>query len=151
MSSRYTVALNATVYYAEIHSDYPLNTPVFSIRVYVSSTVGLLDLLISLSQTGEINNLFEFEGGDNDRITINIDNLVPVGGDHYVFDTSINLVQEPEFEEDEYPVNLDIDVGLVGLYSPDVAVQELSIAMGQILNTPGEPYRIVICWHSTCK
>ena len=137
--SGYTVAMNATVYFAEIYSDFPLNTPVFSIRVIVSSIDDLLDLFISLSQTGHINNLFEFEGGSNNRIGITTADLVS-NGDHYVFDVSINLVEDPatEFEESDYPVELDIDLSLVGLYFPDMAIQELSVAVGSIMNTPSE-------------
>ena len=139
MPSGYTVAMNATVYFAEIYSDFPLNTPVFSIRVIVSSIDDLLDLFISLSQTGHINNLFEFEGGSNNRIGITTADLVS-NGDHYVFDVSINLVEDPatEFEESDYPVELDIDLSLVGLYFPDMAIQELSVAVGSIMNTPSE-------------
>lgn len=136
--SSYTVALNATIYYAEIHSDYPVNTPVFNIRAFIHSINGLLDLLISLSQTGQINNIFEFEGSANDMISITTEDLVQEG-DHFVFDTSINLVQDPatEFDESDYPVTLNIDVSLVGLYLPNNAVQVISRAMGFILNAPG--------------
>ena len=131
------IALNATVYYADIFSDYPLNTPVFRIRAIVSSN-DHFNLFISLSQTAQINDIFEFDDStpDDDRIDIAVDDLIPLG-DVYVFDATINLVQDPSttFEESDYPVNLDIDISLVGLYPPSTALQRVSRATGVIRNS----------------
>ena len=136
------MALNATVYHANIHTDYPLNTPVFRIRAIIRSIDDLLDLSISLSQTGEINDIFEFAGGSvDDRIGITQADLVQEG-DQYVFDTVIVMVEDPVdvLGEITEPEELDIDVSLVGLFLPDQAVQEISQATGQIINAPGEGY-----------
>ena len=117
MSSDYAIALNATVYYAEIHTGQPLNTPVFRMRAFFGSTasIDIVTSSISLSQTGKINKLFEFEGGSNNRIG----DIVSIGDDHSVFDTSINLVQHPDtqFAESEYPVPLMIFISFDALLS----------------------------------
>ena len=109
------IALNATVYYADIHIDHPLNTPVFRIRAFFRSTANIHVARMSLSQTGQINKLFEFEGVTNNSNTIGIPvtgNNLDTVGDYRVFDTSINLVQHPntEFAETGYPVPLMIDI-----------------------------------------
>ena len=113
------IALNATVYYADIHIGHPLNTPVFIIRAFFRSTAHIDVASISLSQTGQINKLFEFEGVNNNSntIIIPVENLDTVG-DYRVFDTSINLVQHPdtEFAEAGYPVPLMIDIVFDVLY-----------------------------------
>ena len=115
MQSDSNIALNASVYYADIHIRHPLNTPVFRIRAFFRSIENIDIARISLSQTGQINKLFEFEGVTNNSNTIS----VPVTGnnldtldDYRVFDTSINLVQHPdtEFAETGYPVPLMIDI-----------------------------------------
>ena len=139
MPTSYDIALNATVYYAEILSDYPLNSSVFKIRVYFSSTVGLLDAHISLSQTGQINNLFEFEGGRYDTISVSTGDFISIG-DHSVFDTAINLVRRPGavFAESDYPVDLHISITLNTLFSPDVSPHRQSIGSGTIYLAPGE-------------
>ncbi|CAI8037839.1 Neurogenic locus notch homolog protein 1 [Geodia barretti] len=115
LPSDYAIALNATVYYAKIHIGQPLNTPVFRIRAFFNTTANIVTSSISLSQTGKINKLFEFEGGSNNRIG---DIVVPIA-DHSVFDTSINLVQHPDtqFGESEYPVPLMIVISLNALLS----------------------------------
>ena len=141
--SDYTLALNATVYYADIFSDYPLNTPVFRIRAIVRSN-DHFNLFISLSQTAQINDIFEFDDStpDDDRIDIAIDDLIQLEEDVFVFDATINLVQDPAttFEESDYPVNLDVDISLVGLYPPSTALQRVSRATGVIRNAPGILY-----------
>ena len=135
----YTIALNATVYYVEIRSDHPLNTPVFRIRAFFRSTAGFQAASLGLSQTGQINNLFEFEGGSNDTISISIGDFVSVGGQN-VFDTTINLIREPdsEFTKMNYPVDLDMDINLVALFSPNIAPQVISKGAGSIHLAPGE-------------
>ena len=109
------IALNATVYYADIHIGHPLNTPVFRIRAFFRSIENIDVATISLSQTGQINKLFEFEGVTNNSNTIGIPvmgNNLDTLDDYRVFDTSINLVQDPdtEFAETGYPVPLMIDI-----------------------------------------
>ena len=109
------IALNATVYYADIHIGHPLNTPVFKIRAFFRSIENIDVARISLSQTGQINKLFEFEGVTNNSNTIGVPvtgNNLDTVGDYRVFDTSINLVQDPdtEFAETGYPVPLMIDI-----------------------------------------
>ena len=113
--SDYVIALNATVYYADIHIGHPLNTPVFRIRAFFSSPTTLGDTKISLSQSIKVNTLFEFKGGTNNMINIVSANLTSVGGGHSVFDTSINLVEHPntEFEEGEYPATLMMAITLL--------------------------------------
>ena len=142
----YHIALNATIYYAEILSDYPLNGSVFKIRVYFSSTAGLLDAHISLSQTGQINDLFEFEGGSDNRISVSTGDFISIG-DHSVFDAAINLVRRPEavFAESDYPVDLHISITFNTLFLPDVSRQRQSIGSGTIYLAPGENVIISLC------
>ena len=134
------IALNATIYYADIHTDHPLNTPVFRIRAILESDVVPVDLSLSLSQTGQINNLFEFEGGtSNDRLSIPVEDFVDNGNER-VYDTAINLVADPgtEFDNEDYPVNLDLDITFVGLFimSNNVLIF-MSHGIGCILRAPG--------------
>ena len=139
MASDFVIALNATIYHAVIHSDYPLNTPVFRIRAIVSSIEALLDLTITLSQSSVINLIFEFENKTRDDTITITDKLVDIG-DVYVFDATINLVFDPStvFTESDYPVNLNMPISLVALYSPNTALQTVSMGTGQILNAPGK-------------
>ena len=123
MASDFVIALNATIYHAVIHSDYPLNTPVFRIRAIVSSIEALLDLTITLLQSSVINLIFEFENKTRDDTITITDKLVDIG-DVYVFDATINLVLDPStvFTESDYPVNLNMLISLVALYSPNTAL-----------------------------
>ena len=138
MPSDYVIALNATVYYATIHIGQPLNTPVFRIRAFVNSTADISGPRISLSQTGQINKLFEFEGvtDDSNSITIPKETFVSVGGAS-VFDTSINLVQHPdtEFADSGYPVTLSMDISFVALQSNSIGIQVTAQGKGSIQGT----------------
>ena len=138
--SGYVLALNATIYYAEIHTDHPLNTPVFRIRAIIESDVVPVDLSLSLSQTGQINSLFEFEGGtSNDRLSIPSEDFVDNGNER-VYDTAINLVADPgtEFDNEDYPLSLDLDITFVGLFTtPNNALNVISHGTGQILQASG--------------
>ena len=123
------IALNATIYYANVHVDQPLNTPVFKIRAFFGSTTNFINAHMRLSQTGQINKLFEFEGVANDNNSIDITNL----GGASVFDTSINLVQHPdtEFSDSEYPVTLSMDITFEVFYV-NTADHVTSKGMGSI-------------------
>ena len=129
----FQIALNATIYYANISSDTPLNTPVYRIRAIINSTLYFLD---SLSQTQQINILLEFEGGVNDRITVTESDLATID-EVKVFDTSITLVAEPGTDF-EYPVELGIDIQLVVLTGVGVIEQVVSSGIGYILEAPGQ-------------
>ena len=131
------IALNATVYYADIHIGHPLNTPVFKIRAFFRSTANIDVARISLSQTGQINKLFEFEGVTNNSNTIGVPvtgNNLDTVGDYKVFDTSINLVQDPdtEFAETGYPVPLMIDITFDVFYFIGSFDQVISRGRGSI-------------------
>ena len=134
----YRLALNATIYYTDISSDTPLNTPVYWIRASINIIENPLDISIRLSQTGQINNLLEFEGGDINVINILVSNLQTVGNEG-VFDTSINLVADPasEFGEDDFPVELDLTIMFVVLFEDD-ALQVISQGLGSIQRAPGK-------------
>ena len=136
MPADYRLALNATVYYTDISSDTPLNTPVYWIRASINIIENPLDLSIRLSQVVQINNLLEFEGGDN-IINILVSNLQTVGNER-VFDTSINLVADPasEFGENDFPVELDLTILFVVLFE-DNALQVISQGLGSIQRAPG--------------
>lgn len=139
MPADYRLALNATVYYADIRSDTQVNTPVYRLRASVNVNENPIDMSITLTQTGQINNLFDFEGGSNNRIGISLSDLVTIGNDR-VFDTQINLVADPatEFDEDDYPVELDIDIQFVVLFATNEALQVTSRGLGSITEAPGE-------------
>ena len=99
--------------------------------------MGLLTAHISLSQTIQINNLFGFDGGSSDTISISTEDFISIG-DHNVFDTAINLVQDPEDIFNQYPVGLEISITLVTLFSPDVARQTQAIGSGFIHLAPSK-------------
>ena len=138
----FVLALNATIYHAVIHNDHPLNTPVFRIRAIIENSDNVVpaDLSLSLSQTGQINNLFEFEDGtSNDRLSIPFEDFVDNGNER-VYDTAIILVADPgtEFENEDYPVPLDITIRFVGLFIvPNAALNFNSRGTGNILQAPG--------------
>ena len=139
MPADYRLALNATVYYADIRSDTQVNSPVYRLRASVNMNEIPIDMSITLTQTGQINNLFDFEGGSNNRIGISLSDLVTIGNER-VFDTQINLVDDPasEFDEDDYPVELDIDIQFVVLFATNEALQVTSRGLGSITEAPGE-------------
>ena len=145
MAPGFQIALNATIYYANISSDTPLNTPVYRIRAIINSTLYFLDMSISLSQTQQINALLEFEGGVNDRITVTESDLATID-EVKVFDTSINLVAEPGTDF-EYPVELGIDIQLVVLTGVEVTEQVVSSGIGYIiLEAPGQRRCLSFIW-----
>ena len=139
MSDDFRLALNATVYYAVINSDTEVNTPVYRIRASVNVNENLTDMSITLTQTGQINNLFDFEGGSNNRIDISLSDLETFGNER-VFDTQINLVEDPatEFDEADYPVELDIEIQFIVLFATNEALQVTSKGLGSIQKAPGE-------------
>ena len=147
MSANYRAALNASIYYANISSDTPLNTPVFRIRLSINANENPIDISIRFFQTVQIENLFEFEGSSNNRIDVSPgDHLQTVGNDR-IFDTSINLIADPATEfpdEDDYPVELDLTISLVVLFSSDISTAEAnSEGLGYILQPPGESKKIM--------
>ena len=139
MSADFRLALNATVYYADINSDTEVNSAVYRLRASVNVNENPSDMSITLTQTGQINNLFDFEGGSNNRIGISLSDLVTIGNEK-VFNTTINLVDDPatEFDEDDYPVELDIEIQFVVLFATNEALQVTSKGLGRILKAPGE-------------
>ena len=128
VSANYRVALNASIYYADISSDTPLNTPVFRIRLIINANENPLDITMRFFQTAQIQNLFEFEGSSNNTIDISSGDLQTVGNNR-IFDTSINLVAHPatEFPDaEDYPVELDLTISLVVLFSSDISTAEIN-------------------------
>ena len=140
----YRVALNASIYYANISSDTPLNTPVFRIRLSINNNEeNPIDISIRFSQTSRIQNLFEFEGSSNNPIAISSGDLQTVGNDR-IFDTSINLVADPATEfpdEDDYPIELDLTISLVVLFPDFSSVEIISNGLGYILQAQGKSYK----------
>ena len=142
MPANYTAALNASIYYANISSDTPLNTPVFRIRLSIDANENPIDISIRFFQTAIIQSLFEFEGSSDNPITISSGDLQTVGNDR-IFDTSINLAADPATEfpdEDDYPVELDLTIILVVLFDDFSTVADFSEGLGYILRTPGKSY-----------
>ena len=139
----YRAALNASIYYANISSDTPLNTPVFRIRLSINTNENPIDISIRFIQTVQVQNLFEFEGSSNNTIDVLSGDLQTVGNDR-IFDTSINLVAHPatEFPEaEDYPVELDLTIALVVLFIPDFNPVEInSHGLGYILQARGKNY-----------
>ena len=139
MSDNYRAALNASIYYANISSATPLNTPVFRIRVSINGNESPVDISVRFFQHAQIQSLFEFEGSSNNPIDISSGDLQTVGNDR-IFDTSINLVADPATEfpdEDDYPVELDLSISLVVFFSSDISTAEAnSEGLGYILQPP---------------
>ena len=142
MPADYRAALNASIYYANISSDTPLNTPVFRIRLSINANENPLDISIRFFQIAQIQSLFEFEGSSNNPNTISPGDLQTVGNDR-IFDTSINLVAHPatEFPDaEDYPIELDLTIALVVLFSDFHAVEVNSHGRGYILQATGKSY-----------
>ena len=139
MPADYRIALNATIYYAEISTYTPLNTPVYRIRISINVNEEPIDIDVRFFQTGQINSLFEFEGNTTDnRRDISTDELQTIGNDR-VLDTSINLVADPasQFGEDDYPVNLDLTIQFVVFTQDFMSIQDISKGLGSIQPPPG--------------
>ena len=138
----YRAALNASIYYANISSDTPLNTQIFRIRLSINANENPLDISIRFTQTVEIQNLFDFEGGSNNkRIDISSEDLQTVGNDR-IFDTSINLVADPatEFPDaEDYPVELDLIIIVALLFDDFSSGEDSSDGLGYILRA-GKSY-----------
>ena len=135
----YRIALNATIYYAEISTDTPLNTPVYRIRISINENEEPIDISVRFFQTGQINSLFEFESNTADnRRDISLDEFQTIGNER-VFDTSINLVADPtlQFEEDDYPVELDLTIQFVVFTQDFTSIQDISSGLGSIQQAPG--------------
>ena len=132
MQSDYQLALNTTVYYANILSNTPLNTPVYRIRAIINAP--LIEILVLQLRTGQNNesDLFEFEGGINERITKSDSELVYIGSKRVV-DAVINLVADPSmlFETENYPIQLGFDILLI-VFLPGEAIQAISRGLGTI-------------------
>ena len=131
----YRAALNASIYYANISIDTPLNTPAFRIRLSINANENPLDISIRFSQTVQIQRLFEFEGSNNDRIDISSGDLQTVGNDR-IFDISIILVADPisEFPDAvDYPVELDLTILLAVLFDDFSTTEDSSDGLGYIL------------------
>ena len=79
VQSDYQLALNTTVYYSNILSNTPLNTPVYRIRAIINAQS--MEILVLQFRTGQNNesDLFEFECGINERITKSDCELVSIG------------------------------------------------------------------------
>ena len=140
--ANYRAALNASIYYANISSDTPLNTPVFRIRISIAANENPIDLSIRFTQTLQIQSLFEFEGSSNNPITISSGDLQTVGNDR-IFDTSINLVADPATQfpdEDDYPVELDLTITVGVLFADFSDAEDSSDGFGYILRAPGKSY-----------
>ena len=139
----YRLALNASIYYANISSDTPLNTPVFRIKLSITANENPVDISIRFFRSVQIQSLFEFEGSSDNPITISSGDLQTLGNER-IFYTSINLVADPDTQfpdDDDYPVELHLTIALVVLFSPDFTTAEfISEGLGYILRAPGKSY-----------
>ena len=136
----YSIAMNATIYYAEISTDTPLNTPVYRIRISINVNLEPIDISVRFFQTEQINSLFKFEGNTtaNDSRDISMNELLTIGNER-VFDTSINLVADPasQFEEDDYPVELGLTIQFLVFTQEFMDIQDISEGLGSIKPYPG--------------
>ena len=135
MPSNYSVYLNATVYYATIDVDHPLNTTVFRVRAIINSITDFVQMYLSIEQ---VDQLFEIEGNNYGIILLKDD--LEEDGDVHVFDASVNLTVEPDsqFQDSIYPVSLDININLVATYHPANPIKKISKGLGCIQNSSGE-------------
>ena len=130
VSANYRAALNASIYYANINSVTTLNTPVFRIRLSINTNENPIDITMRFFETAQILNLFEFESGVGGTNYIDIPPRdLQTDGSSQIFDTSINLVADPatEFPDaEDYPVELDLTISLVVLFSSDFTAVEIN-------------------------
>ena len=142
VAADYKAALNASIYYANISSDTPLNTPVFRIRLSINANQNPVDISIRFFRTAQIQSLFEFEGSSDNPITISPGDLQTVGSAQ-VFDTSINLVADPVTvftDESAYPLDVDLTISLVVFFLGSGTAENNSIGLVHILRAPGKNY-----------
>ena len=133
-------SLNATHYYAVITTDTPLNSSVFKIRITLNMSADPLDISIRLNQNQLIQNLFEFEGGMDDTLTIFYSEFQVIG-DVRVYNTSINLVKNPITEypnKNDYPIRIDLQITFSLFTSTFEPIVETAKGFGTIELAPGK-------------
>ena len=137
----YTIALNATVYYAEIYSNHPLSTPVFTIRAIINALSEVSNVSVAL-QGDEHNNLFALEGGGI-QVTVGQNEQVTTGDNMRAADISLSLAGDLEthFEQDHYPVELQFEISLIA-FPPNQILTKTSTAIVKICLSPGKFHEI---------
>ena len=133
----YTIALNATVYYAEIYIDHPLSTPVFRFRAIINALSEVSDVSVTL-QGDEHNNLFVLEGGGI-QATVQQSEQVTTGDNMRAADISLSLAGdlETQFEQDRYPVELQFEISLIAFPTNQI-LTKTSTAIVKICLSPGK-------------
>ena len=138
----YIALLNATVYYADISTETPMNTPVFRIQLSISATETILDVSLTFNQNQRIRDLFEFENGENNGIEPVFPNDFMELENEYIFDTSINFLANQRvldrFSIDSYPLELDIRITLSLLRGDLSTYADSTQAIGSIFLAPGK-------------
>ena len=141
VTTDYVALLNATIYYAEISTETPMNTPVFRIRLSINADRNPLDVVLRFYQP-RIQDLFEFENGENNGIEISFPSGFTLIGNEYIFDTSINFLADEaaldRFSIDSYPLELDITITLSLLLGDLTPYGDSAQAIGSIFLAPGK-------------
>ena len=133
----YTLALNATVYYAAVRSNHSLNVPVFRIRAIVNANmpnVGNLSITVRREE-----NFVQFEGGVR-QITVPEDELV-TNGDERVVDFSLKLIDDPSvyFEDsNRTQIELDSEINLIAFPPGQILTETSRIVLKIICQSPGK-------------
>ena len=142
------MSLNATQYYAYFNSETPINTSAFHLQLSINlSTVPLSDIddiAFHFYQTQLVQELFEFENGDDGTNTLTATDLVQSAGDDIgIVDVKIILANLPD--ESDYPIELDMTISVTLLYSSNIVVSMMAKAVGSIVLAPGEHWHTVQC------
>ena len=121
-----------------------MNTPVFRIQLSINEAEMPVDVVLRFNQNQRIQDLFEFENGDNSAIeaTFPSDFQLSDSDNEYTFDTSINFLADQTvldgIDIDSYPLRLDITV------TASILLDDLSPygvhaqAIGSIFLAPGK-------------
>ena len=149
VATDYIAILNATVYYAEISTETPMNTPVFRIRLSINEDRNPVDVLLRFNQNQRIQDLFEFENGENNGIEASFPSDFQLIGNEYIFDTSINFVADQTALDriDSYPLELDISITLSLLLFNLSTYGDSAKAIGSLFLPPGKCIVYITLYH----
>jgi hypothetical protein len=133
-----SVALNATVYYAQIYRNNSQSTPVFTVRAIISASLPQINSLVITLHEDENSNFF---GGISQMITRSESDLVTVGNQRVTDFSFLASNLDTRFNEDDFPVEWFITINLT-VSLPSETLHDTSRGLVKICLSPGKTFRL---------
>ena len=134
--SDYNIALNATVYYAQIYRNNPQSSPAFTVRAIISAALPQINSLVITLHEDENSNYFS---GLSPMVTRSEGDLV-TNGNQRVTDISFLVTNlDTYFNERDFPVewyitfNLTVDLPSEMLYDTARGLVRICLSPGKAL------------------